>query len=168
MVYEGNFSQDKYQGQGKLKFPNGAEYEGQFNQNNPHGQGKLMTKNGEVLDGRFRFLTHGDLGNVPVGKYKFSGKLIDLKTSISHALDTPLSIFLHSGLVCLPNMEDPKEAMFPYAAGAPGGGVSAATAEVTMPVHAGAAADQGKAHVGDKQMFADDDDEEDLGAPKPR
>lgn len=121
-TYVGSFVQDKLQGQGKLSFPNGSVYEGGFHQNNPHGEGKLKTKNGEVLTGTFKFLGRSDRANTPVGKYEFSGQLIDLKTNYSQRLNGPLALYLVSGLVSLPNMNDPMEAMLPYATATAVGG----------------------------------------------
>ncbi|KAH9260322.1 hypothetical protein BASA81_001492 [Batrachochytrium salamandrivorans] len=113
--YEGTFASDKLHGQGKLVFPNGSVYEGGFHENNPQGNGQLTTRNGEVLRGFFSFQGRSDRTHVPVGKYQFSGQLIDSKTSWSQPLNGPLALYLLSGLVSLPNMNDPMEAMLPYA-----------------------------------------------------
>lgn len=113
--YEGSFASDKLHGQGRLVFPNGSVYEGGFHENNPQGNGQLTTRNGEMLRGFFSFQGRSDRTNVPVGKYHFSGQLIDTKTSWSQPLNGPLALYLLSGLVSLPNMNDPMEAMLPYA-----------------------------------------------------
>jgi hypothetical protein len=112
--YEGSWMNDQCEGMGRLQFPNGSVYEGRFVRNNPYGDGKLTTANGEVLEGFWEYHGRSDQSAVPVGKYKFSGELLDLKTGQRRKLSGPLAFYLQSGLVSLPNM-DPMEAMLPYA-----------------------------------------------------
>lgn len=129
--YEGSWHDDLCHGQGKMSFPNGSVYEGGFVRNNVYGQGKLTTVNGEVLDGFWEYQGRSDTANMPVGKYKFIGELIDVKTGQRRPYNGPLAFYLLSGLVSLPNMPDPMEALFPYAVVLPddGGKGSSAIAE---------------------------------------
>jgi len=51
--YEGDFSNDRFHGQGKATFPNGERYEGSFATGLFHGQGKYSYVNGDVYEGNF-------------------------------------------------------------------------------------------------------------------
>jgi hypothetical protein len=113
--YEGNWENDQCEGAGRLQFPNGSVYEGRFVKNNPYGEGKLTTVNGEALDGFWEYHGRSQQTSASVGKYQFKGDLIDLKTGQRRRYQGPLALYLQSGLVSLPNMADPMEAMFPYA-----------------------------------------------------
>jgi hypothetical protein len=113
--YEGSWVNDQCDGFGRLQFPNGSVYEGRFVRGNPYGDGKLTTANGEVLQGFFEYHGRSDQSAAAVGKYKFVGELLDLKSGHRRKLEGPLAFYLQSGLVSLPNMPDPMEAMLPYA-----------------------------------------------------
>jgi hypothetical protein len=119
--YEGSWVNDQCEGMGSLQFPNGSVFQGGFVRNNPYGRGKLTTANGEVLEGFWEYHGRSDQSAAPVGKYKFSGELLDLKSGQRRKLDGPLAFYLQSGLVSLPNMADPMEAMLPYAVVLAGG-----------------------------------------------
>lgn len=106
---------DQLHGMGTLKFPNGSSFQGNFVRNNPNGQGRLTTKNLEAVDGNWQFNGRSVNNGSPVGKYYFAGTLIDLKTGSQQPLSGPLALYLLSGLVSLPNMADPMEALLPYA-----------------------------------------------------
>lgn len=114
-TYSGSWNDDLCQGAGVMKFPNGSVYEGNFVRNNPHGQGKLTTINQEVVLGFWEFQGRSDRVSEPVGKYFFQGELIDLKTGEKTVLSCQLALYLRSGLVSLPQMQDPMQALFPYA-----------------------------------------------------
>ncbi|XP_071503807.1 uncharacterized protein [Diadema setosum] len=51
--YEGQWSSDKMNGQGKLTHPSGSVYEGEFADNQFHGKGTYTWPNGAVFDGTF-------------------------------------------------------------------------------------------------------------------
>jgi len=115
-TYEGGWLNDLCEGKGHMQFPNGSIYEGGFVRNNPCGSGKLTTVNGEVVEGFWEYQGRSDTSSVAVGKYSFHGELLDLKTGQRRSLVGPLALYLQSGLVSLPNMPDPMESIFPYAA----------------------------------------------------
>jgi len=98
-----------------MRFPNGSVFEGNFVNNNPYGQGQLTTINQEMLRGFWEYHGRSDMTNTPVGKYQFSGELIELKTGVVRPIRGPLALYLLSGLVSLPNMPDPMQAMLPFA-----------------------------------------------------
>jgi hypothetical protein len=106
---------DKCDGFGQMKFPNGSVWEGQWVRSNPHGQGKLTTINSEVLEGFWEHFGRSDQTMSAVGKYQFRGELIDLKSGERRQLAGPLALYLASGLVSLPNMPDPLQALLPFA-----------------------------------------------------
>jgi len=114
--YTGSWVNDECEGYGTMKFPNGSVFEGTWVRNNPHGTGKLTTVNQEVLNGMWEFHGRSDRTPVPVGKYLFSGELVDLKSGEQKLMQTvQLALYLTSGLVSLPSMPDPMHAMLPYA-----------------------------------------------------
>jgi hypothetical protein len=106
---------DKCDGFGKMTFPNGSVFEGQWIKSNPYGQGQLTTVNQEMLIGFWEHHGRSDQTATAVGKYQFRGELIDLKTGERRQIAGPLALYLTSGLVSLPNMTDPQQAMLPYA-----------------------------------------------------
>ena len=53
-VYEGDFSQNKFNGRGNMKLKNGDRYEGDFRDNARSGHGKFRFVNGDVYEGNFR------------------------------------------------------------------------------------------------------------------
>ena len=46
--YEGEFRNNKMEGHGVYKWPEGSQYEGIFENNRMHGQGKFINKDGRV------------------------------------------------------------------------------------------------------------------------
>ncbi|MCL2378337.1 MAG: TIR domain-containing protein [Defluviitaleaceae bacterium] len=52
-VYVGDFLNNRAQGKGILKYPNGAVYEGDFINNRQHGKGIITYPNGKVYEGDF-------------------------------------------------------------------------------------------------------------------
>jgi hypothetical protein len=52
-VYEGDWKNDKKEGQGKCVYSNGDVYEVDWKNNFRDGYGKLIEKNGTVKEGRF-------------------------------------------------------------------------------------------------------------------
>lgn len=113
--YTGQWSNDECQGQGTMRFPNGSVFEGNWVRNNPYGQGQLTTINQELLVGFWEFHGRSDQTAAPVGKYVFRGELVDLKNGERRQYNGPLALYLTSGLVSLPNMADPLQALLPYA-----------------------------------------------------
>lgn len=51
-VYEGSFENDEFK-KGKLKWNNGYEYDGDFNGNTLQGKGKLINPDGDIYEGDF-------------------------------------------------------------------------------------------------------------------
>ena len=49
IIYEGDFVNDKYGGEGKLFYENGNYFIGQFINGIQHGEGRLYDKNGNIL-----------------------------------------------------------------------------------------------------------------------
>jgi len=113
--YEGTWKDDFCHGKGRMQFPNGSVYVGSFSSNNMNGQGSLTTVNGEALEGFWEYQGRSDASNTPIGKYRFNGQVVDLKNGNKRAYSGPLAFYLLSGLVSLPNMTDPTEALLPYA-----------------------------------------------------
>ena len=53
VCYEGQWQNDKMNGEGVLKFPTGSVFEGEFVNNQFHGKGKYTWPNGAVYEGPF-------------------------------------------------------------------------------------------------------------------
>ena len=53
MFYEGDWVNNKQEGQGTLTFNNGNVYKGEFRNNNPHGNGSMTTVNGQTVQGHW-------------------------------------------------------------------------------------------------------------------
>lgn len=107
--YTGKWENDKMHGKGKMTFKNGNAYEGEFYKNNMHGIGSLTTASGEEIKGAFvfkrRFVT--TKGNrYPVGEYSLDVDII-AKDLRSHEYRGAATIHLFTGLLVLPNMQDP-------------------------------------------------------------
>ena len=67
-VTEGDWVQDKPQGNGKMRFANGNQYEGQLSAGLPHGKGRMVFPSGDVYEGEFEAgKAHG------TGKYAWKG-----------------------------------------------------------------------------------------------
>ena len=74
-VYKGQWSHDKFNGNGTMIYSNGMKYKGQWLKGKRFGKGSLTYPNGKKFTGEF---TEGFLGN---GIYKF-GNLIDFWNGI--------------------------------------------------------------------------------------
>lgn len=72
MIYEGNFKNNKYSGQGKHFTQNGLKYEGIWENDKPNGYGKLYKKNKMIFEG---FFTH-ELKNGMGKEYDENGNII--------------------------------------------------------------------------------------------
>ena len=63
IIYDGEWLDDKYEGNGKLFNINGEYYIGQFKNGLKHGKGKEYDKNGNIIyDGEF--INDKKIGNV--------------------------------------------------------------------------------------------------------
>ena len=51
-VYEGNWENDRMQGQGRLSMPDGSVFEGQFQNGKFHGHGTYCWSDGSRYEGR--------------------------------------------------------------------------------------------------------------------
>lgn len=111
--YTGMWRDDQCEGEGRMVFPNGSVYEGTFTRNNMHGEGKLKTVAGEVLQGFWNHTGRAPGFATPVLKFTFHGEIADGSKRVPY--DGPLALYMNSGLVSLPNMRDPSEALLPYA-----------------------------------------------------
>lgn len=113
--YDGFWKDDLCEGLGTMQFPNGSVYQGEFRRNNPYGSGTLTTINKEKLVGHWEYLGRSDRTREPCGKYMFKGELQDTYSGSVQPIHGPLALYLLSGLVTLPNMSDPMQALLPYA-----------------------------------------------------
>lgn len=52
-IYEGQWKNDKMDGNGRIQFPSGATYEGNFEENKFHGNGRYVWPNGSLFEGTF-------------------------------------------------------------------------------------------------------------------
>jgi len=117
-VYTGDWVNDCMHGQGRIAFPNGSVYTGAFTNNNPNGQGELKTINGEMLQGHFQFM--GRSANTfesegPVGSYTFSGTLVSPGAPNTIVYRGPMTLHLSTGLVGLPGMANHTHLLLPFA-----------------------------------------------------
>lgn len=72
--YEGNFTNDLFNGKGKLTFQDGSFYQGDFNENRIEGYGRLAYPDDEVYEGFFKDnMKHG------IGKYTLSREGLEYK-----------------------------------------------------------------------------------------
>lgn len=53
LIYEGEYKDNLFHGQGKIKFGNGIFYEGNFEQGMRQGRGKLEFADGEIIEAIF-------------------------------------------------------------------------------------------------------------------
>ena len=53
-MYDGEWKEDKKDGQGTYTWKNGDKYEGEWKDDKKHGEGVLLYINGSKLEGEFR------------------------------------------------------------------------------------------------------------------
>ncbi|KAL0213172.1 hypothetical protein RCL1_006798 [Eukaryota sp. TZLM3-RCL] len=64
-VYEGDFKNGVYEGNGSMIWPSGASYSGQWLSGKPHGEGKFVSAVGEEFVGVFENGTGPGLSAIP-------------------------------------------------------------------------------------------------------
>jgi len=77
-VYEGDFSDGKFNGTGKLLHPNGSSYEGQFVDGVFNGTGKFIDQDGNHFEGHFRNgIFHGEGTYTLADGTSYEGEFLD-------------------------------------------------------------------------------------------
>jgi hypothetical protein len=79
-MYEGNFKDGNFNGQGKKTYTDGSIYEGNFKDGNFNGQGKYNRSDGRVYEGNFKDDNFNGQGTLTLANgQKFAGNRVDDK-----------------------------------------------------------------------------------------
>jgi hypothetical protein len=113
--YDGEWVNNEMHGNGEIHFPNGSFYVGEFSHSSPYGRGVLTTINKEKIDGNWQYQGRSVTQLGPVGKYFFTGMVYDPNSDRHVPYNGSMTLHLTSGLVALPNMQDPLSSVLPYA-----------------------------------------------------
>src|SRR5579859_6594499 len=80
LIYEGEWKDDKWHGNGKAAFPNGDMYEGEFTDGKQTGYGKYVWKDGTMYEGQWKDdKQHGNGKQVDLSGDVYEGEFTDGK-----------------------------------------------------------------------------------------